>query len=102
MLRGPRGFSSEAELPRREPETGADGSGLSSFADFSMWSLQATRSVRVGNAFLVWLRTQKSGHEVVRIKYVAVRRILSRSTFPTTERGLEWVEELTLFTAEMA
>jgi hypothetical protein len=33
---------------------------------------------------------------------IAVRRILSRSAFPKTERGLERVEELTFFTAEMA
>ena len=34
MLRGPGGFSGEAELPRRELESGAAGSGVSSFADF--------------------------------------------------------------------
>lgn len=34
MLRGPGGFSGDAELPRRELVAGADGSGESPFAGF--------------------------------------------------------------------
>lgn len=57
MLRGPGGFSGEVKLLRRELVTGADGSGVRSFADFFCGMLLLRLGVEGGERDQTWQAT---------------------------------------------